>query len=250
MLALSFREFQLELEREERPVNKAQVKELLDELYKMYPDAECELTYSNPFELLIAVMLSAQCTDKLVNQVTPDLFAKFPDAASFASASLADIETAIRKIGLFRSKGKHIKEACRILVDQFGGQVPSSHEDLVNLPGVGRKTANVVRSVAFGIPTIAVDTHVDRLAHRLGLTKAQQVLQTELDLMKKIPKDDWIFTHHGLIFHGRRVCSARAPKCEQCPLTGLCSYYRTQQKQSVRKQRNKTSAGSATQNSV
>lgn len=215
-------------------MNKAKVQEMLNHLTELYPDADCELHYQNPFQLLIAVILSAQCTDKLVNQVTPGLFEKFPDAVAFSEATVSEIEEAIRKIGLFRSKAKHIKEACRILVEKYEGEVPSDHKLLTDLPGVGRKTANVVQSVAFGVPAIAVDTHVDRLAHRIGLTKATTVLKTEEDLMKKIPKSNWVFTHHALILHGRRVCVARSPKCDICPLTDLCTHYRLQLKKTTR----------------
>lgn len=203
---------------------------LLHHLEDMYPDANCELVYRNPFELLVAVILSAQCTDKLVNEVTPDLFAKYPGPRDFLHLSQEKLENEIRRIGLFRSKAKHILETCRILVEKYGGEVPKDYDALVALPGVGRKTANVVMSVAFGVPAIAVDTHVDRLSHRLGLTKAKNVLETEKDLMNKLPKEKWTFAHHALILHGRRVCLARSPKCHICPLQEVCTYFKKNEK--------------------
>lgn len=202
----------------------------MQHLENLYPDAGCELVHRNPFELLIAVILSAQSTDKLVNEITPDLFAKYPAPENFLSLTQEELENEIRKIGLFRSKAKHILETCKILTEKYEGRVPNDYEALVALPGVGRKTANVVMSTAFGVPAIAVDTHVNRLSHRLGLTKATNVLATEKELMKKLPKEKWTFAHHALIWHGRRVCSARNPKCHICPLQEICSHYKQQNK--------------------
>ncbi|BCJ85335.1 endonuclease III [Effusibacillus dendaii] len=211
-------------------MKKSEIPILLSHLEQLYPDASCELVHRNAFELLIAVILSAQCTDKLVNQVTPGLFAKYPKPEDFLSLSQEELENEIRKIGLFRSKAKHILETCQILVSEHNGEVPNDYDALVNLPGVGRKTANVVMSNAFGVPAIAVDTHVNRLSHRLGLTKANNVLGTERDLMRKLPKEKWTFAHHALILHGRRVCFARSPKCEICPMQEICAYFKAEQK--------------------
>ncbi|MGZ4111014.1 MAG: endonuclease III [Tumebacillaceae bacterium] len=218
-------------------MKKAEVPQLIEHLQDMYPDANCELNYNNPFELLIAVILSAQCTDKLVNEVTPGLFAKYPTPAAMAATSQEEMEEAIRRIGLFRNKAKNIVETARRLVEEQQSEVPNDYDYLVSLPGVGRKTANVVLSTAFGVPAIAVDTHVDRLSHRLGLTKAENVLQTEKDLMRKIPKEHWTFTHHALILHGRRVCAARSPKCEICPLQAICTHYQKESKTAAKRTR-------------
>jgi endonuclease-3 len=207
-------------------MKKNEIPKLIQHLENLYPGANCELVHRNPFELLIAVILSAQCTDKLVNEVTPGLFEKYPSPESFLALTPEELEMEIRRIGLFRSKAKHILQTCRILVEKYNGEVPCDYDALVELPGVGRKTANVVISTAFGVPAIAVDTHVDRLSHRLGLTKATNVLDTEKDLMKKLPKEKWTFAHHALILHGRRVCSARNPKCNICPIQEICAYYK------------------------
>lgn len=216
-------------------MKKNEIPLLLEHLESLYPGANCELVHQNPFELLIAVILSAQCTDKLVNEVTKDLFAKYPRPEDFLKLTQEELENEIRRIGLFRSKAKHILVTCRILVEKYNGQVPNDYEALVSLPGVGRKTANVVISTAFGVPAIAVDTHVDRLSHRLGLTKATNVLETEKDLMKKLPKEKWTFSHHALILHGRRVCNARNPKCEICLLQDICIHYKKGEKRKSKK---------------
>lgn len=211
-------------------MKKTEIPTLLRHLEDLYPDAACELNYRNPFELLIAVILSAQCTDKLVNQVTPDLFAKHPKPEDYVNLTQEQLENEIRRIGLYRAKAKHILETCRILVEKYEGEVPKDFDSLVKLPGVGRKTANVVVSTAFGVPAIAVDTHVDRLSHRLGLSKAKNVLDTEKDLMKKLPVEKWTFAHHALILHGRRICAARSPKCSACPMQDICAYFKQEQK--------------------
>lgn len=216
-------------------MKKAEVPMLIEHLRALYPDATCELIHRNPFELLIAVILSAQCTDKLVNEVTPGIFAKYPSAFEMAELSQEEMEEEIRRIGLFRNKAKNILETCRRLVEEQGGEVPNDYEYLVSLPGVGRKTANVVLSTAFGVPAIAVDTHVDRLSHRLGLTKATNVLDTEKDLMRKLPKDEWTFAHHALILHGRRVCAARSPKCGLCKVAEICAHYKKESKAAAKK---------------
>lgn len=199
-------------------------RKILSTLATMYPDAHCELNYRNPFELLIATILSAQSTDRQVNIVTQDLFAKYPKAADFIQLTEEELATEIRGIGLFRNKSKNILKTCQILVSEYGGQVPDDREKLEALPGVGRKTANVVLSNAFGIPALAVDTHVQRVANRLALADSDKPLVTEQQLMKKVPKKDWTDTHHQLIWHGRRLCSARNPKCDQCDLYPYCWY--------------------------
>ena len=178
--------------------------------------------FRSPLELLIATILSAQCTDVRVNVVTPALFAKYPDAAAYANADLRKLETLIRPTGFFRNKAKSIQGCCRILVEKHGGQVPRTIEELVALPGVGRKTANVVLGNAFETPGITVDTHVGRLSRRLGFTKHEDAVKVEHDLMALFPKKDWTIASHRLIFHGRQICFARKPKCDECALAKLC----------------------------
>lgn len=199
-------------------------KTVLDILEKTYPDATTELVHKNPYELLIATMLSAQTTDKQVNKVTPGLFERFPDAKALAEADISEIESLIKTCGFYKSKARNIKEACRIIVEEYGGRVPQTMEDLTDLPGVGRKTANVVLSNAFGVDAIAVDTHVFRVANRLGLAQSGDVRGTEEQLMENIPREKWSRAHHWLIHHGRRICKARRPKCEECPLAEVCSF--------------------------
>lgn len=195
-------------------------------LAETYPDAKPELNFSNPYETLVAVMLSAQCTDKQVNKVTPAVFRDFPDVASMAAIDADTLYPYVKSCG-FKSKSQNIVSACRMIMDRFGGRVPDTMEALTSLPGVGRKTANVVLSTAFGRPAIAVDTHVFRVSNRLGLADADNVLDTEMQLRKVIPERDWSAAHHWLIFHGRRVCAARNPRCGDCPLSGLCKDYNT-----------------------
>ncbi|HQA48097.1 MAG TPA: endonuclease III [Bacillota bacterium] len=199
-------------------------KTVLDILEKTYPDATTELVHKNPYELLIATMLSAQTTDKQVNKVTPGLFERFPDAKALAEADISEIESLIKTCGFYKSKARNIKEACRIIVEEYGGRVPQTMEELTDLPGVGRKTANVVLSNAFGVDAIAVDTHVFRVANRLGLAQSGDVRGTEEQLMENIPREKWSRAHHWLIHHGRRICKARRPKCEECPLAEVCSF--------------------------
>lgn len=190
---------------------------------EMFPDAHCELNHSNAFELTIAVLLSAQCTDATVNKVTVELFQKYRTPEDYISVPLEELEQDIRKIGLFRSKAKHIQNLCHMLLNQYGGEVPHEHEELVKLPGVGRKTANVVVSNAFGVPAIAVDTHVERVSKRLGLAGwNDSVLEVEKKLMKRVPQEEWTETHHRLIFFGRYHCKAQNPNCGQCPLLDVC----------------------------
>ncbi|MGI6734366.1 MAG: endonuclease III [Anaerovoracaceae bacterium] len=203
-------------------LKKAQIAEIIEKMGQMYPEAECALVHENPFQLLVAVVLSAQTTDKSVNKVSPILFDRYPDAAALASARLEDLEEILKPIGMYRTKARNIIALSKMLQDKHDGQVPGDFQQLTELPGVGRKTANVVLAVGFGEPRIAVDTHVFRLANRIGLTAEKNVLNTELALMEVIPKERWIMMHHALIWHGRRVCSARNPKCDQCGIYGLC----------------------------
>ena len=188
-----------------------------------YPNAYCELDHSNPLELLIATILSAQCTDKQVNIVTADLFKKYRSAGDYADAPLAELEQDVRRIGLYRNKAKNIQAACRKLIERHGGEVPCTMDELIELDGVGRKTANVVLGNAFGINVgIVVDTHVGRLSQRLGLTKETDPGKIEQALMKLVPQEDWAQFSHWLIWHGRRRCSARIPDCAGCELRALC----------------------------
>jgi endonuclease-3 len=201
----------------------APVPDLLKALAKTYPNAHCELKHGNAFELLIATILSAQCTDVRVNLVTPNLFRQFPDPKAFLKAPLGKIEEAIRSTGFYRAKAKNIQACCRILVEKYGGQVPQTMEALQALPGVGRKTANVVLGNAFEIAEgVVVDTHVKRLSKRLGLTRHLDPEKIEKDLIKKIPKPLWTQFAHWLIWHGRRRCYARKPDCLHCELASLC----------------------------
>jgi len=204
-------------------------KEILRLLAETYPEARPELNFSNPYETLVAVMLSAQCTDKQVNKVTPAVFRDFPNVAAMAATDAETLYPYVKSCG-FKSKSQNIVAACRLIMEKFGGQVPSTMEELTSLPGIGRKTANVVMATAFGKPAIAVDTHVFRVSNRLGLAEADNVLDTELQLQKAIPMEDWSTAHHWLIWHGRRVCSARNPKCDQCPLAACCKDYKERNK--------------------
>ena len=194
----------------------------LEILEKVYGDTEPALIFKNPFELLIAVILSAQCTDKRVNITTARLFSKAPTADAIAAMGQEALENEIRDCGLFRNKAKNIMATCRILAEEYGGEVPKDFDVLVKLPGVGRKTANVVTSIAFGRPAIAVDTHVFRVANRLKLATGKTPLQVEEGLMKAIPENKWSSAHHWLIWHGRMVCKAKNPLCNECPLAELC----------------------------
>ncbi|CEI83721.1 endonuclease III [Oceanobacillus oncorhynchi subsp. incaldanensis] len=204
-------------------LNNTQIRECLDAMAEMFPDAEGELVHSNPFELVIAVLLSAQCTDKLVNKVTADLFQKYKTPEDYLAVPLEEVENDIRSIGLYRSKAKNIQKLCRTLIDNYNGEVPKTKDELVKLAGVGRKTANVVASVAFNEPSIAVDTHVERVSKRLGICRwKDSVVEVENTLMRKVPRDEWSVTHHRMIFFGRYHCKARNPNCPECPLLYLC----------------------------
>lgn len=205
-------------------LKKEQIKEVLDILEDTYPEAECALHHKNVFQLIVAVALSAQTTDKSVNLVTPALFERYPDAQSLAEADVEEVSEYIKRIGMYKTKAKNIVGMAQKLVSEYGGQVPEDYDALVSLPGVGRKTANVVLSVGFGHQRIAVDTHVFRVANRIGLVHEKDVLKTELSLMERIPEERWSRTHHSLIFHGRQCCDARKPKCDECPINTLCEY--------------------------
>lgn len=204
-------------------VNKPKILQILEETYS---HARCALHFRNPFELLIATMLSAQTTDRQVNEITKTLFAKYKTPADFARLNPEELEAEIKSVGLYRHKAKNIIATCRKLVADYGGEVPASLEELTKLPGVGRKTANVVLANAFGIPALAVDTHVFRVANRLGLARARDPEETEEQLKVAIPKDQWAAAHHWLIWHGRNICDARRPKCGECPLAGECALHR------------------------
>ncbi|WP_078409381.1 endonuclease III [Priestia abyssalis] len=200
-----------------------EIRHCLDSMADMFPDAHCELNHENPFELVIAVLLSAQCTDVLVNKVTKNLFQKYKKPEDYLSVSEEELQQDIRSIGLYRNKAKNIRKLCQILLDEYSGEVPPDRDELTKLPGVGRKTANVVVSVAFGIPAIAVDTHVERVSKRLGICRwKDSVLEVEKTLMRKIPQDEWSVTHHRLIFFGRYHCKAQSPQCHVCPLLEFC----------------------------
>ncbi|NLN64199.1 MAG: endonuclease III [Clostridiaceae bacterium] len=198
---------------------------VLNLLEDMYPEARCALNYRTPFQLLVATMLSAQSTDKTVNRVTETLFVKYPGVEEFLQLEQKELEEEIRQIGLYRNKAKNILAMCRELVTRFGGEVPNNREDLISLPGVGGKTANVVLSNAFNIPAIAVDTHVFRISNRIGLTDSKNVAQTEEQLTSSIPMGLWSRAHHWLIWHGRTICNAKKPKCDLCALSQYCYYF-------------------------
>lgn len=199
-----------------------EITEILDRLDEQYPDADCALDHRNVFELLIAVVLSAQTTDVSVNKVTPVLFEKYPTPDALSVAAEEDLQQILRRIGMYKTKARNIKKLAEQLVSQFNGQVPEDQKLLESLPGVGRKTANVVMSVGFGHQRIAVDTHVFRVSNRIGLVNEKDVLKTELALMEVLPEHRWLAAHHGLIFHGRRCCDARKPKCEECVISHIC----------------------------
>lgn len=204
-------------------VAKRRAAEIARRLRELYHDAECALNFRTPLELLIAVILSAQCTDARVNIVTRDLFKRYRTAKDYADAPLEELEQAIRSTGFYRNKAKNIQACCRKLVERHGGKVPRDFEALVALDGVGRKTANVVMGVAFEVPSgVVVDTHVTRLTQRLGLTRETDAVKIERKLAELLPSDDWINFSHGLIWHGRRICIARKPRCAECALESLC----------------------------
>lgn len=209
-------------------------KHVIDYFQETRPIAETELHYKSPFELLVAVILSAQCTDKRVNMVTPPLFKEFPDAKSMAKASVDEVREFIKSISYPNSKAEYLVKGSKVLVDKFNSEIPSSIEELTTIPGVGRKTANVILSVVFNQPKMAVDTHVFRVAARIGLTTgAKNPLQTETQLIKYFPKEKIPLAHHWLILHGRYICLARRPLCEKCGLTKWCKYYNQKVKKEI-----------------
>jgi endonuclease III len=196
---------------------------IAQELYRLYPAAECALHHGDPFQLAIATILSAQCTDERVNLVTADLFKKYKTPKAFTSAKIEELEDDIRSTGFFRNKAKSILGFAQAIVKDYGGKVPQDLEALIKLPGIGRKTANVILGTGFGIPSgVVVDTHVSRLSNRMGLTKREDAVKIEQDLMRLLPESEWIQFSHAMIWHGRKVCIARKPKCSQCTLAKLC----------------------------
>lgn len=211
-------------------IGKVRLKKIMAIIADMFPEAKGELEWEKPYQLLIAVILSAQTTDKAVNKVTPFLWAKYPNLEDLASANLTDVELILKSIGLYKTKARNIIKTAQILVDNYNGQVPKTHKELETLPGVGRKTANVVLGEVYAIPGIAVDTHVSRVAKRLNISSQDaDVKEIEADLMQKIPKKDWVISHHRLIFFGRYHCLAKNPKCEVCPLQSYCLYYKNKE---------------------
>lgn len=203
--------------------------EILARLHQEYPDADCSLDYETPVQLLVATILSAQCTDVRVNLVTPALFAQFPNAEALASADRDDLELLVKSTGFYRNKAKHIQGACHRIMTEFAGEVPTTMEELLTLPGVARKTANVVLANAFGINKgVTVDTHVKRVCGRLGLTKHQDPVKVEQDLMKLLPQPEWENWSIRIIYHGRALCNARKPLCDRCFLTDVCAFFRKQ----------------------
>lgn len=198
------------------------IKEIFD---KVYADADCTLDYDNPFKLMVATQLAAQCTDKRVNMVTPSLFAKFPDVRAFADASIGDLEEAVKSTGFYHNKAKNLKLAAQTLLSDFGGTVPQTMEELLTIPGVGRKTANLLLGDAFGKPAIVVDTHAGRIVRRLGLTKETNPAKVEFELKKIVPPEYGSQFCHALVAHGRAVCLSRKPKCDKCPINHLCDFF-------------------------
>lgn len=211
-------------------LSKEEIKIVLYRLMERFPDAKAELNFTNPFELLIATILSAQCTDVQVNKTTESLFKELKRPEDYIKLSEEELGKKIRSCGFYKTKSKNILETCRLLIENYHSQVPDKMEELTTLPGVGRKTANVVLSNAFDTPAIAVDTHVFRVSNRIGLANSTNVLDTERDLMDNIESEMWSKAHHLLIFHGRRICKARKPLCDICPITDYCFYYKTEVK--------------------
>ena len=208
-------------------IGRERLKKVLSIIGEMFLDAKAELDYETPFQLLVAVILSAQTTDKAVNKVTPNLWARYPEIEDLAAANIEDVEGIIRNIGLYKNKAKNIVLTAQGILERFDGQVPKTHKELESLPGVGHKTANVVLGEIYHIPTIAVDTHVSRVSKRLNISAQDaDVSEIEMDLMAKIPKKDWVQTHHRLIFFGRYHCLAKNPKCTVCPVQSYCQYYK------------------------
>ncbi|MEL7654497.1 MAG: endonuclease III [Bacillota bacterium] len=206
-------------------LSKKKVMEAVALLEDMYPEADCELKFGTVFQLLVAVVLSAQTTDKSVNQVTEVLFKDHPDAESIAALKEEELQQIIKRIGMYKTKSKNVLKLAQIIKEEYHGEVPGDYDKLIKLPGVGRKTANVVLANGFGEQRIAVDTHVFRVANRIGIVNEKDVLNTELSLMKALPENKWTLMHHALIWHGRRVCDARRPQCQNCKLNKICLFY-------------------------
>ena len=217
-------------------MSKEKIIQILSDTYR---GATCGLVFSTPFELLVATILSAQCTDVRVNMVTPGLFEKFPDCYTMASASIADVEELIKTCGFYKNKAKNIVSASKKIVSDFGGVVPKTMDELTSLPGVGRKTANVVRGNWYGIPSVVVDTHVKRASNLLGLTKNEDPVKIEFDLMKIVPKEKWIDVNTQMIAHGRKICVARRPKCQECFLLPYCTGGKALEKEKAKKTKTK-----------
>ena len=210
------------LKKETPDQQRARMKEILRLLNQAYPESECSLTFKTPYQLLVATILSAQCTDERVNKVTPALFKKFPDPRQMAEAELSEIEELVKTTGFFRNKAFSIKESAKALVEKHGGKVPRDLEKLIALRGVGRKTANVVLGVAYGVPGLVVDTHVGRLSRRMSFTRDADPVKVEHQMMEIVPREDWTHYAHLLISHGRAICTARRAYCEECPIARLC----------------------------
>lgn len=204
---------------------KNKAKKISSTLFKIYPEATCSLDYERPLELLIATMLAAQCTDARVNIVTKDLFRKYTSVYDYAGANPEELEQDIKSTGFYRNKAKNIIDCCKRLIKDFEGKVPDNMEDLLSLPGVGRKTANVVLGNIYGIPGVIVDTHCKRLSNRMGLTDKEDPEKIEFDLMQIIPRNEWTQFSNSLVYHGRAICDARKPKCEQCPVAQFCDFF-------------------------
>ena len=215
--------FEVRRWRESKSKRRERAKAIVARLHGEYPEADCELNYSTPWELLVATILSAQSTDVRVNKETPTLFARYPTIAAMAESSQEDMEEMVRRTGFYRNKARAVREAAAAVVENFGGEMPANMDDLLTLRGVARKTANVVLGTAFGIASgVTVDTHVNRLSHRLDLSRQKAPEKIEQDLMDLLPQEEWIFAGHSLIWHGRRVCDARKPACDRCTLNDLC----------------------------
>lgn len=210
-------------------MKKNNIDNILKLLSETYPEATCALNFKSPYELLISTILSAQCTDVRVNMVTEELYKEYNTPEKMISLTEEELGEKIKSCGFYKNKSKNILGATRTIIEKYNGEVPSTMEELIELPGVGRKTANVVLSNAFGIPAIAVDTHVFRVSNRLGIAKGDTPEQVERELMKNVPRDMWSDTHHYIIWHGRQICKARKPNCEECPLAPYCEYFTTQQ---------------------
>lgn len=202
---------------------------VLSQLESHYQNTTTALKFRSPFQLLVSTVMAAQSTDDQVNKITDKLYKKFSGPQDFAKLSPEELEPHIKSVGLYKNKAKHIVQLSKVLLEKFGGEVPSDRKSLESLPGVGRKTANVVLSIAFNEPAIAVDTHVFRVSNRIGLANARTVTETEQQLMKHIPREKWSAAHHWLIWHGRKVCNARKPLCEKCPISSVCEYYNSNQ---------------------